>query len=368
MYLRSRLRFCSQTNREGAGVRQRGNAKATGSRPPARPPKAATKKPSRTAEQEAEREAGEKEAAQEKGWAGRVTFSHGHKRFALVPHEVLTSGGDKAVDIARKVFPDAEITPTTLEGAVGYVQLKGVPSPLRLVAELERAGIVAQPNHVFFMHSSDCCCGPHPSLCWGACGGPVLGSPAYASPAYASPAYASAVGASPAYASPAYASPAYASPAYASPAYASPAYASPAYASPAYASPAYASPAYASPAYASPAYASGHRHSSARPAVEPYVTIAAERLAQAAASSQGATVVVLDTGLASTTVPARGGQRHEHPRVLVGRPRPRSARRRPRRRAGSGSRARHVHHRDHRAGGAGHQGHRAPGPARPGRR
>ena len=190
-----------------------------------------------------------------KGWAGRVTFAHGHKRFALVPHQVLTTGGAAAVAIATKVFPGAEITVEELEGAVGFTQLKGIPNPLRLIAELERAGIVAQPNHIFFLHSGDCCCGPHPSLGWGACG-PVLGSPAYASPAYASPAYASAVG---------------------------------------------ASPAYASPAYASPAYASGHRHSSARPAAEPYVTIATNRLAAANRAPKGASVVVLDTGLATTT-------------------------------------------------------------------
>ena len=97
-----------------------------------------------------------------------------------------------------------------------------------------------------------------------------------------------------------------ASPAYAGPAYASPAYASPAYASPAYASPAYASPAYASPAYASPAYASGHRHSSARPAAEPYVSIATARLAAAEAAPMGARVVVLDTGLAMANF-ATGG-------------------------------------------------------------
>ena len=239
-----------------------------------------------------------------KGWAARVAFAHGHQRFALAPHQVLTTGGGAAVAIAATVFPGAKITVEELDGAVGFSQLKGIPNPLRLIAELERAGIVAQPNHIFFVHSGDCCCGPHPSWGWGG-GGPMLGSPAYASPAYASPAYASpayasAVGASPAYASPAYASPAYASPAYASPAYASPAYASPAYASPAYASPAYASPAYASPAYASPAYASGHRHSSARPAAEPYLTIAAARLAAASTAPKGASVVVLDTGLATT--------------------------------------------------------------------
>ena len=80
----------------------------------------------------------------------------------------------------------------------------------------------------------------------------------------------------------------------------SPAYASPAYASPAYASPAYASPAYASPAYASPAQTTGIRASSARPAVEPFVSRCAERLKTAEATN-GIDVVVLDTGLAKKT-------------------------------------------------------------------
>ena len=50
--------------------------------------------------------------------------------------------------------------------------------------------------------------------------------------------------------------------------------------------------------YASAEQATGRRPSSARPAVEPWVTIAAERLAVAASASTAVPVVVLDTGLA----------------------------------------------------------------------
>lgn len=250
------------------------NTKGTPKSP--RPKKSAVKKSAVT-------KAAAETARQSSGWAARVVV--GAEGFAYVPNEVLTTGGDAAVKIAQRLFPNDKIAVAPLDGRADYQRFTGVPDVLRLVAELRRAGLGAQPNHVMFAHGCGCpCwCPPHPAQVW--CGGGgVAGAPAYASPAYASPAYAS---------------PAYASPAYASPAYASPAYASPAYASPAYASPAYASPAYASPAYASPEQATGIRRSSARPAVEPWVTIAAQRLAAAPISTTPASVVVLDTGLAT---------------------------------------------------------------------
>jgi hypothetical protein len=213
------------------------------------------------------------------GWAARVTCVGGPDGFAYAPHDVVTTGGKAAAAIAARVFPDATPEIRDLAGDAGYQLLSGIPDPLRLIAELQRAGIVAQPNHVFFSHSCTCCCGPHPSLTWGA-GGPC----------------GSGVGASPVYASPVYASPVYASPVYASPVYASPVYASPVYASPVY-----ASPVYASPVYASNEQATGRRPSSARPAVEPWVTIATERVAVAAAASTAVSVVVLDTGLATSS-------------------------------------------------------------------
>lgn len=204
-------------------------------------------------------------ARRSSGWAGRVVVVGGAAGFAYVPNQVLTTGGEAAVKVAQRLFPDDKIAVSPLDGRADYQRFTGVPDVLRLVAELRRAGLGAQPNHVMFAHGCGCpCwCGPHPAQAW--CGGGgVAGAPAYASPAYASPAYAS-----------------------------------PAYASPAYASPAYASPAYASPAYASPEQATGIRRSSARPAVEPWVTIAAQRLAAPPISATPASVVVLDTGLAT---------------------------------------------------------------------
>ena len=205
------------------------------------------------------------------GWADRVTIVGGDAGFAHVPHEVLTTGGDAAWEIARRLYPDAKMARTDLQWS-GYQRYTAVPDALRLVAELRRANVVAQPNHVFFAHSDcGCCCGPHPAQLWGA--GGVAGAPVYASPVYASPVYAS-------------------------PVYASPVYASPVYASPVYASPVYASPVYASPVYASEQQATGNRPSSARPAVEPWISLAEARLAAAPASPTGVLAVVLDTGLA----------------------------------------------------------------------
>ena len=205
--------------------------------------------------------------AQGPGWSERVRFVAGPDGFAHTPHDVVTTDAAAAVAVAGRLFPDTKLEVSELK--VGsYQRLAGVPEPMRLVGELRRAGLVAQPNHVFFAHGCDCC-GPHPAQTWGS-GQGVQGAPVYASPVYASPVYAS------------------------------PVYASPVYASPVYASPVYASPVYASPVYASAEQATGRRPSSARPAVEPWVGLASTRCAAAAAASTAVPVVVLDTGLAMT--------------------------------------------------------------------
>jgi len=239
------------------------------------------------------RQAAAKEPRERGGWAGRVQIVGGTDGFAYVPGDVLTTSSAAALEVARRVYPENDLSVRSLD-PTGYELLSGVPDSLRLVAELRAASVPAQPNHVLFSHGCGCSCPPHPAQLWG--GGGMQGAPAYASPVYASPVYAS-----PVYASPVYASPVYASPVYASPVYASPVYASPVYASPVYASPVYASPVYASPVYASEQQATGNRPSSARPAMEPWVTLAAQRLGAAAVGTATAEVVVLDTGLAGPT-------------------------------------------------------------------
>src|ERR1700730_8001904 len=145
-------------------------------------------------------------------WTGRVKFSTESGGFAYRPGEVLTTGGDEALEVARRLFPEENGSRITLGRTLGiFSQLLGVPDPIRLVHELRLRGFVAQPNHVFFAHSCTCC-NPHPATTWSCqCRGAGYSGPVSASPVYASPVYASPVYASPVYASPVYASPVYAS-------------------------------------------------------------------------------------------------------------------------------------------------------------
>jgi Subtilase family len=219
------------------------------------------------------------------GWAGRVAVSSGPGAFAYVPEQVVTSEPDRARELAVDLFPQNEIQVDQLQNARGrYSRLRRVPDVPLFVRHLRAFGVQAQPNHVFFAHCDDPCCGrPHPALRCGDAGG------AGANPVYASPVYAS----------PVYASPVYASPVYASPVYASPVYASPVYASPVYASPVYASPVYASPVYASEYLATGRRASSARPVTPADAAELAKALGLVEAPKKAGEpdVVVLDTGL-----------------------------------------------------------------------
>jgi hypothetical protein len=108
--------------------------------------------------------------------------------FAFRPGEVITTGGVEAVEITRRLFPDAREG-----GSLGpFTRLVNIDDPLLLVDELRLNGFVAQPNHVYFAH--------------GVSGSPVYGSPVYGSPVYGSPVYGSPVYGSPVYGSPVYGS------------------------------------------------------------------------------------------------------------------------------------------------------------------
>jgi len=218
---------------------------------------------------------------EERGWAGRVTIDQA-AGIAYVPGQVITSDIERALSIARKLYPRAPLEPERLGLMDGrFFRITSVPDVPRLVRQLRSFGVQAQPNHVFFAHCTTACgCGPHPAL-RGACGGGPGASPVYASPVYASPVYAS--------------------PVYASPVYASPVYASPVYASPVYASPVYASPVYASPVYASQYLATGRRRSSAVPVTAADAATVADVLGKISGQPASAQpeVIVLDTGLAT---------------------------------------------------------------------
>lgn len=223
------------------------------------------------------------------GWSDRVRFSAAGEGFAYRPGELITNGGDAAVELVSGLG----LRPTDREdrGSFTVLRTDREADVLPVLAELRDAGFTAQPNHVFFADCATgcgCSCPPHPATPCGPGASPVYASPVYASPVYASPVYAS--------------------PVYASPVYASPVYASPVYASPVYASPVYASPVYASHSWTAAQRATGIRQSSALavPAtaaegIERQLKAAAEATTAAieAKRATGPRVVVLDTGLAA---------------------------------------------------------------------
>ncbi|MDQ6614190.1 MAG: S8/S53 family peptidase [Actinomycetota bacterium] len=99
-------------------------------------------------------------------WTGRVRFSETHDGlpFAYRPDEVITTQGPRALEIARRFFPRADLNE---EDQVGpFFRLTGIEDPIMLVEELRLHGIVAQPNHVYFAHDS-------------VSGNPVYGNPVY---------------------------------------------------------------------------------------------------------------------------------------------------------------------------------------------
>ncbi len=200
-----------------------------------------------------------------RGWSGRVQFSAAGGGVAYVPGQVITTGGDAAVELANSL--GLELVRREELGAFTILELSAESDVdvLSLIADLRDAGFTAQPNHVFFADCASgcgCACPPHPSAPCGPGASPVYASPVYASPVYASPVYAS-----------------------------------PVHASPVYASPVYASPVYASPSWSAAQQATGIRASSARSATGDAVAEVVRRLE--AAQGGGPRVVVLDTGLAA---------------------------------------------------------------------
>lgn len=146
------------------------------------------------------------------GWSDRVRFSSRGDGFAYRPGELITTGGDAAVELVAGL--GLRTADREDRGAFTRLRAEKELDVLPLIEELRDAGFKAQPNHVFFADCATgcgCACPPHPATRCGPAASPVYASPVYASPVYASPVYASPVYASPVYASPVYASPVYAS-------------------------------------------------------------------------------------------------------------------------------------------------------------
>lgn len=217
------------------------------------------------------------------GWSDRVAFSGGPDGFAFRPGEVVVGGGEQGVDVARRHFGElGDPEPVThggrtRRGPAQVARLRGDIDPLEVVHELRLGGVAAQPNHVLFAHSCECC-EPHPSQRWRAS---VSGSPFYGSSVSGSPFYGSSV---------------HGSPFYGSSLSGSPFYGSSVSGSPFYGSPFYGSPFYGSPFVATEVQATGRRRSSAVPASGPV-------LEPRPLPAHGGTprVAILDTGLAGST-------------------------------------------------------------------
>jgi hypothetical protein len=137
-------------------------------------------------------------------WTDRVAISETDDGLPVAyrPNEVITTRGEEALEVARRLFPDAELHH---QSRGPFTRLTGVPDPLLLIEELRLSGIVAQPNHVFFSHGADT-----PTPLYGS-SAPATPTPLYGSPLYGSPLYGSPLYGSPLYGSPLYGSPLYGS-------------------------------------------------------------------------------------------------------------------------------------------------------------
>ena len=170
-------------------------------------------------------------------WTHRVRFGHTSEgySYAYRPHEVITSSGPQALDIALKLFGDrpwvddeeeTEIDEQmagdprvstyegprvpTLAGEIGpFSLLTGIADPLVLIVELRAHNIEAQPNHVYFGHSIG--------------GNPAWGNPAWGNPAWGNPAWGNPAWGNPAWGNPAWGNPAWGNPAWGNPAWGNPA-------------------------------------------------------------------------------------------------------------------------------------------------
>ena len=209
------------------------------------------------------------------GWKNRVQYAEDWRGgFAYRPNEVVTTRGEEARAIAMEGWAGEAMSIQVVEELGPCVRLTNVPEPLRLIEDLRLRGIVAQPNHVFFLHCS--CCPPHP-----ASGGFGV------------------FGVNPASINPASINPASINPASINPASINPASINPASINPASINPASINPASINPTHA--ARTTGLRRSSARPATPTEDDVAALTAKICAAGAPGAPkVIVLDTGLANS--------------------------------------------------------------------
>ena len=67
------------------------------------------------------------------GWAGRVAVKSATDGFAYVPGEVLTTDPGRALDLARELFPGAELTVDKEPILRRFSRVRGVSDVIALV-------------------------------------------------------------------------------------------------------------------------------------------------------------------------------------------------------------------------------------------
>ncbi len=111
-------------------------------------------------------------------WAGPVATSIVGGGFAYVPNRVIVRPGlDPA--LLQGIAQEGEELSVTAGPSETLQLVVGRFDVVRLVAQLRAAGFAAQPDHVFFAHSCECCCGDHP---FDVFGNPVKGNPVKGNP------------------------------------------------------------------------------------------------------------------------------------------------------------------------------------------
>jgi hypothetical protein len=226
------------------------------------------------------------------GWSGRVEFSD-IEGIAFVPREVFVhqARADEAENLLAEMPPGLNDIQRDEVQRGSFVLFRGVVDPMRAIRELRAVGIPAQPNHVLFSHCS--CCGPHPAA--------FSANPFSANPFSANPFSANPFSANPFSANPFSANPFSANPFSANPFSANPFSANPFSANPFSANLCTIGPCVAGRHHpdAVEFRATGWRRHSARPARAPVGTSTS---GTSAGSRSGPSVVVVDTGLATTSL------------------------------------------------------------------
>jgi hypothetical protein len=125
-------------------------------------------------------------------WRDRVASSSAGDSFAFVPNRIVLRSADEAS--ARRLIPQLSELESVREATDEFVVFQGAREGnidvVAWVGRLRAAGLIAQPDHVFFAH-------------------PLYGNPLYGNPLYGNPLYGNPLYGNPLYGNPLYGNPLY---------------------------------------------------------------------------------------------------------------------------------------------------------------